>query len=288
MSEADGTVLGLHTLRATAEDSKQFNIVLLSDGFVTARLPQFEADARAMVDHFLATPPFNKPPFSECFNVYRIDVSSLGGGADKPLCAEPGGTGQRVRTYFDSTFCYDGQTQRLLYGNADLARQVVSRFLRNWHQIMVIVDDPDYGGGGGDVAWFSRGSGDWKDVAIHEMGHSAFGLADEYDYGDVDHHPGGEPRQVNVSQEPDPARVKWRSLVTAGPQVPTRANPDCTKTDPGPPATPASTIGTFAGAKYHHCGLYRPSFDCKMRTTAKDFCRVCSEEIQRVLRPFVV
>lgn len=286
MSAADGRLIGLETVRVVADDNRQFNIVLLADGYVEARIGQFAIDSERFVEHLLATPPFDQAKFGDCFNIYRIDVVSDESGADNPHCAQPGGTGRQARTYFDSTYCFDGQTQRLLYGNPDLAQQVASQFVPAWHQVMVLVDDPGYGGAGGTVAWFSRGSSDWLDVAIHEMGHSAFGLADEYDYDSGDHYTGGEPGKANLSIEPDPARVKWRALCDAGPAIPTWNKPDCHISDAGFPTVYPAQTGTFAGGGYYHCGIYRPSWDCKMRTVRARFCKVCTGEIERTLTPF--
>src|SRR6516165_2206557 len=47
--------------------------------------------------------------------------------------------------------------------------------------IMVIVNSQVYGGSGGGVATFSLAAGA-NEIALHEMGHTAFGFADEYDY----------------------------------------------------------------------------------------------------------
>jgi len=118
------------------------------------------------------------------------------------------------------------------------------------------------------------------------MGHSAFDLADEYDYGRANQWPGGEPAEANVSAVANPARVKWHQLVTAGPAAPTRRNPDCTKTDPGPNPAAPGVVGTFEGARYSHCGIYRPVWDCKMRQTLAPFCPVCTAAIVATLRPF--
>jgi IgA Peptidase M64 len=45
----------------------------------------------------------------------------------------------------------------------------------------------------------------------------------------------------------------------------------------------AGTVGLFEGAKYFHCGLSRPEFDCRMRTSATGFCAVCRPVILDVI-----
>jgi hypothetical protein len=58
---------------------------------------------------------------------------------------------------------------------------IVKQFVSSWHVIIVLVNSTILGGTGGAVARSSVTVG-WEDVMIHEMGHSLFGLADEYEY----------------------------------------------------------------------------------------------------------
>lgn len=286
MSAADGTVLGLTKIFDAGPPSARFNIVIVSDGYQAAQMAQFQTDANAIRDALFLEPPFEQAELTCAINIYRLDVTSTDTGADKPNCSDGGGGNTFVDTYFDSSFCADGATQRLVYGDAQLAMDTVEALLPQWHQIMVLVNDAERGGGGGSVAFFSTGGMDWRQVAVHEMGHSAFGLADEYDYGGPDDWPGGEPGEPNVTAQSDPALVKWSALVTAGSLSPTRDNPSCTSTDPGPSGVPAGTVGTFEGAKYSHCGAYRPVWNCMMRDTGADFCPVCTDRIMTVMAPF--
>lgn len=286
MGVADGTVLGLTKIFDSGPPTTRWNLVIVSDGYRAGQMGQFATDAQAVADRLLAEPPFDQQELTCAINIYRLDVTSTDQGADKPNCGDGGGNGSTAATYFDSTFCFDGDTQRLLYGDAALVQTTVENALPEWHQIIVLVNDSERGGAGGSVGWFSNGGNDWREVAIHELGHSAFGLADEYDYGGPDNWPGGEPAEANVSAVSDPAAVKWSAFVTAGPDNPTRANPDCTDTDPGPSPVAAGTVGTFEGAKYSHCGVYRPVWNCMMRDTGAPFCPVCRQEIIDVMAPF--
>lgn len=286
MSAADGTVVGLTKIFDSGTPGTRWNLVFVADGYQAAELGQFETDAKDVIDRLLAEPPFDRPEIQCGINAYRLDVTSTESGADKPNCADGGGDGTTKATYFDSTFCSDGETQRLLSGNVDLARDTVEAWLPEWDQIIVICNDPERGGAGGQVAWTSNSGWDWKEVAIHELGHSAFGLADEYDYGGPDVFEDGEPGQPNVTIDSNPATCKWSALVTAGPANPTRANPDCATTDPGPSPVAAGVVGTFEGAKYSHCGCYRPVWNCMMRDTGAPFCPVCTDTIVNVMSAY--
>lgn len=286
MGIADGAVLGLTKLFDSGPPSIRWNLVIVSDGYQAGQIGQFALDAQAVADRILQEPPFDRPELACGINIYRLDVTSTDSGADKPNCSDGGGTGATAATFFDSTFCADGATQRLLYGDDALAQSTVETLLPEWHQILVLVNDPERGGGGGAVGFFSTGGADWREVAIHEMGHSAFGLADEYDYGGPDAWPGGEPGEPNVTADSNPATVKWSALVTAGPANPTRANPNCATTDPGPSPVAAGAVGTFEGARYSHCGAYRPVWNCMMRETSQPFCPVCTDAILDTMAPF--
>lgn len=278
MGIADGTVLGLTKLHDAGTPGTRWNLVIVADGYQAADIGQFETDAQAVTDRLFQEPPFDRPELACGINVYRLNVTSTDSGADKPNCGDGNGTGTTAATYFDSTFCANGNDFRLLYGNDALVQSTVEDVLPEWHQILVLVNDPDRGGGGGAVGFFSTGGFDWREVAIHEMGHSAFNLADEYD--DINSNwTDDEPEEVNVSIEPDPTQVKWSALVTAGPASPTRANPNCGASDPGPSPVPAGTVGTFEGASRTHCGIYRPVWNCMMRDTGQPFCPVCVDRI---------
>src|SRR4051812_2061041 len=99
MSTADGRVLGLTKIADAGPVSLCWNLVLVSDGYTQAQMPQFTSDAAAIRDRLLQESPFKRPAIARVINVYRVDVSSAQQGADKPRCSDGGGTGQNVATY---------------------------------------------------------------------------------------------------------------------------------------------------------------------------------------------
>lgn len=286
MGTSDGTVLGLTKVFDSGLPSLRWNLVIVGEGYTAAEQGQFQSDAQDLLDGFLATDPFGEDGIACAINVYRLDVESDESGADDPDC-DGAGAGTTADTYFDATFCSDGQIRRLLGGNDSLVQTTVEDVFPQWHQIIVVVNSPTRGGSGGSIAWTSTGGSDWRDVFVHELGHSAFGLADEYDYytnepdeEGQDNYPGGEPSEPNVTAEPDPAAVKWAGLVTAGPDSPTMDNPDCGEPNDDSSPVAAGTVGTFEGAYYYHCDAYRPEYACMMRTTGADFCAICLDSIR--------
>ena len=69
--------------------------------------------------------------------------------------------------------------------------------------------------------------------------------------------------------------------------LPTSANADCGQCDPQPNPHAPDHVGAYKGARYMHCGCYRPSYDCRMRTLGEPFCAVCRKAIRDALAPFL-
>lgn len=287
MGTADGTIVGTTKIVDSGSPSGRFNIVLVAEGYRQAELPVFATHAQQFVDSLFATAPLGE---FQCgtINVYRIDVASTDSGADDPAAC--GGTGATPATYFDASFCNAG-IRRLLLVNTTTVLGVVNARIPEWHLIIVIVNSPLWGGAGGLIGTTSVAPG-WQNVAIHEMGHAAFGLADEYEYWagcgiDVgqDVYPGAEPAAPNVTADSNRATIKWGNLILAATPMPTTANADCTLCDPQPSPVGAGTVGAFEGGQYYHCGIFRPEFSCMMRNLSP-FCAVCRRRIRQTLSPF--
>jgi len=285
---SDGTVVGLTKIWDKGPAASRFNLVLVAEGYTESEQAQFEADAQAFVDFLFTTPPFATT--CSAINVWRLDVISDESGADDPAAC--GGSGATVNTYFDASFCGDGTIRRLLVSNGATAVSALTAALPEWDQALVIVNSTTYGGSGGVVGTTSL-AGTWENIAIHEFGHSAFGLADEYEYWagcgvDTmnDNHPASEPVEANVTTETDPEMIKWASMIDATTSVPTTANADCSMCDTQADPYPGSqVVGLYEGAHYYHCDAYRPVFDCMMRNFAP-YCPVCTQRILDVLGPY--
>jgi PAS domain-containing protein len=288
MTTSDGRVVGTTTVVHSGPPSRRWNLVLLGDGFREEELGDYAVAVQRFVDHLFATPPFDE--LRAAVNVHRVDVVSTDSGADDPVAC--GGTGAAPRTYFDASFCTGG-IQRLLVVDDVTALTVAGDAVPQWNMILVVVNSTVYGGSGGGVAVYSLAGGA-EEIAVHEMGHTAFGLADEYEYfagcgvdTDRDRHPGFEPAEPNVTTDADPASLKWRDLVRPGTPLPTTRNADCRQCDPQPNPLPAETVGAYEGARYYHCDAYRPQFDCKMRALGPPFCAVCRRRIRQTLAPYL-
>lgn len=285
MSASDGYVVGTTKLIDHGPDSVRWNLVIIGDGYRKDELAKYRGDVENFLTTLQATPPFDA--LFRGINVHRIDVVSTDSGADDPGCG--GNSPVAANTYFDATFCtpFAGTPlERLLSINDTLGLSVATAQVPLRHQVLCIVNSSKYGGSGGPVATCSTHASAAQ-IAIHEMGHSAFGLADEYG-GDGSGTPAGEPPQPNVTRDTNRATNKWRALIAPSTPMPSQCNPSCTASSCVPPAVPppAGAVGTYEGAAYSECGVYRPFPGCYMRDYSP-FCPVCAGVIRQTLRPFL-
>lgn len=208
MTTADGAVIGTTQIHGSAPRNKAFNIVLLGDGFTAAQQGAFDTAATNFVTALLATDPFDD--LASVINVFRVNVRSTDSGADDP--AGPGGTGATARTFFDATFGGNG-IRRLLLANTTTVLTTAAAQVPEFTLALLVVNSTVYGGAGGSIGTYSLAGGA-TEIAIHEAGHTAFGLADEYPYwaggNEVDrqNHPAVEPTEPNVTINTNRATLK--------------------------------------------------------------------------------
>ncbi|HEX6650347.1 MAG TPA: M64 family metallopeptidase [Pyrinomonadaceae bacterium] len=286
MGTSDGQILGFSKIVDAGPQAQRWNVVIVSEGYQSSEMALFANDANKFAAKLLAIAPFDR--LKAAINIFRVDVTSTDSGAKDPK--KCGGTGAKPRTYFDASFCANG-IRRLLIANNKRVLKVVGKQVPEWHMAFLAVNSPLSGGSGGEVATFARADG--IEIALHEMGHTAFGLADEYEYytncAESGHnkHSGSEPSQPNITTNKNRANTKWSSLIQASTPVPTTSNLNCKNCDPQASPVGVGTIGLFEGADYYHCNVYRPEYDCRMRNINQPFCGVCQQAIVKKLTPFL-
>ncbi|AUT75609.1 hypothetical protein C2L64_45440 [Paraburkholderia hospita] len=307
-----------------ASVDRHFNIVLLGDGYIDVEghreLVDFALHAADLATKIVTTAPFDR--MRSAINIFRIDVTSTSSWSAEEiqtwqtdhidaLDAEPDKDKRSqimhdmmcnmpaTNTALRARFCHQNM-ERLLIGNEDLAFRVASSSSRvTPDAILVIVNtNKSYGGGRiGKVAYAARQS--FVPVALHELGHVGFGLADEYHFRfKVEENvsfKGGRLDEPNVSTSAHPKVSPWVDLLTPNVELPTTVEHD-------PEECPMLTeeqlkngtfdlkkegdkdsIGAFEGAKYRLCGVYRPALNCRMRENTQEFCAVCQQVIAEKL-----
>ena len=268
------------TLKAIAANSaNRLDLVVLAEGYTTSEQTKFQSDVAAFQSRMFSTSPYKE--YAGYVNLVPLFIASSQSGADHPryqanctttsCCADTASqsdprAGTFVNTALDGHFC-TAQVHRLITVN-DAKTYAAADAYPNWDALMVLVNDPVYGGAGGAFATFTTHSSAGL-IAIHEFGHSFTGLADEYETP----YPGfpacsdaagsTSPCERNVTNLATAAQVKWSTWFTPGIAIPTPA---------GTPGT-----GLFAGARYQSRGMYRPRHTCAMRELGVAFCPICAE-----------
>ncbi len=243
------------TIVNNGPNANRVNAVFLGDGYTagTQLTTTYPAHINTMLQHMFNN---NEQPFvryKNFFNVHRVDVASNQSGADIPP------QGILRDTAFDASYFFDGTTDRLLYvsntkANAALNTNIAGAFTT--HMRLLTVNDTRYGGGGGTWAVYAGGNGLAPEIALHELGHSFSGLADEY--GGPGTYVGGEPGELNVTTNSTGA--KWSNWLGYNQPV-------------------IGVIGAYQGGRYFDQGIYRPSQNSKMRSLGRPFDAISREKI---------
>jgi hypothetical protein len=247
--------MSVRTIMNNGASSNRIDIVFLGDGYTSSELATtYTNHANSLVSYLfndsLLTQPFGR--YESFFNVHLIDVASNQSGADNP------GTGTTRDTALNSTYFYDGQTERLLYVDDTVANSALSAGLSGTSidadMKFVTVNETKYGGGGGTYAVYAGGNASALEIAVHEVGHSFADLADEY--GGSGSYSGSEPRAVNVTTDSSGSKwSKWLGYEQDG----------------------IGTIGAYEGGVYVDQGVYRPSLNSKMRSLEQPFDAISRE-----------
>lgn len=258
---ANAQTFEVDTLIKNGPLNKRMNMVFLGDGYTATEQTKFIADVEAMLPKIFDVQPLKE--YASYFNVFAIKVISTQSGANHPKttadldCA--GVPATTVNNYFGSTFDYGG-IHRLLYpAQAGKIMSVLSQHLPNYTQAFIIVNTPYYGGAGGFVATSSTHSAG-PEIAIHEIGHSFAGLADEYWAGEQ-----YAMEKPNLTQQSSSSLVKWKNWIGV------------------------NDVGVIQYSESP--SWYRPHRECGMRYLNYPFCNVCIEtfveKIHALLNPIV-
>lgn len=248
------------TILSNGPSANRVDVVVLGDGFTAAQVAS--GAYRSAVEAFFAG-VFAQQPYREylrAYNLHLVDVVSAQAGSDHPS------RGIAVDTALDSTYDCSG-IQRLICVSLTKVNAVIARspIAGDAHDLVVVmVNDTEYGGSGGSVGVASLHASA-VELILHEVGHTFALLADEYTTQPPTCVVSPEPAQANATAVTERAAIKWLPWIDPSTPVPT------TNTTPGEP-------GLYLGARYCPAGLYRPTYDSKMRTLGRPFDQINTEQ----------
>ncbi|MFD0599382.1 M64 family metallopeptidase [Catellatospora coxensis] len=253
-SRAAAAAAATVAIQDTGPPSERFDLVIVGDGYTSSEMGLLRQHAQAKWEEIAATAPWSTHRAS--VNVWLVEVVSAQSGVDNDPTR-----GISRDTALDMYF-WCGNIERLLCLNETKAKQYAAQ-APAVDAIVAVGNTTKYGGAGyPSLATVSGGNARAGQIAIHELGHSVGGLADEYWTAGTTY-TGGEPGEPNVTKSPGCA--KWSSYLG-------RATPD------------GGVIGCHQGGHQYANGIYRPSQDSLMRTLGKPFNLVGLDAMDRAIR----
>ena len=231
------------------------DLAIVAEGYTEAETDKFYNDCQRAVDALFAHEPFTT--LKSRFNVVAVAPTSLDCGASVPRNHQWSRT--PVGTHYDTFY-----SDRYLM-TQDIHRLYDVLSCVPFEHIIVLVNSGIYGGGGiyNQVLVSTSDHPTFRQVLVHEFGHSYAGLGDEYFYDDAyetSYPADTEPWEPNLTTKVD-FEHKWADML-----------PD-----------PTGRVGLFEGGGYQSKGVWRPSKDCRMKTNeAELFCPVCDRAIRRI------
>jgi len=269
-------------LRNAGPPGTKRNIVVLGDGFTAAD----QAAYNQWVDDKLIKGVFGHDYFSEdasAYNIYRVNLESVDSGVSTKTYDANGNViaetdhNTALGMFFNGSWShcwleYGANTETLL-------QAALTTWVPDYNEILVVLNNPNYGGcGGGGRAHVPMGV-DWTVIA-HEFGHGIGGFADEYSVAGV--YSGGEPGTVNLTVNTDRATTKWGRFIAPDTPVPTGVGSAANYNQGTRPAWWSSNfdVGLFEGGNTNNTGVYRPVENCRMNSNSPEYCPVCYTAIK--------
>ena len=297
-------------IQKMGDPTTKVDLLLLGDGYTRAETKKFEADARRLTEVLFATSPFKE--HAADFNVWGLC----------PLASQSGISRPSTGSYRDSLATYDAfGSERYILSFDNHALRRIAQFAP-YEFVEILANNRTYGGGGifNLYSTVAVDNAFANYVFVHEFGHHFAGLADEYYTSSVAYAPATErvePWEPNATALLDPARLKWKDLVSADTPIPSPWNKEefekyslaiqKRRAEIRKQKLPESVmealfreelqheqamfrkekyygrVGAFEGSIYEAKGYYRPEVDCIMFTRANHFCAVCRRAIERIV-----
>ncbi|BDQ02573.1 M64 family metallopeptidase [Ignavibacterium sp.] len=248
--------------------SEKVDVVIIPDGYTKTDSIKFLRDCERFSNYLFGSSPFKEN--KDKFNIHAVLAWSEESGTDIPA--------ENIwkSTIANSSFyTFDVDRYLMIYDNKTL-RHLASN--APYDQIYVLVNTSKYGGGSiyNHYSVCVSDNPNSEYIFVHEFGHGFAALGDEYYTSEVaysEFYPlDVEPLDPNLSTLVN-FDLKWKDLIEEGTPVPTPNTKEY-----------RDKIGVFEGGGYSAKGVYRPAYDCTMKSISIDnFCAVCKRAIQRMI-----
>lgn len=234
---------------------KCIDIAFLAEGYREEEMDLYIKDVKQACEALFSHEPFQS--MKNRFNVIAVKSASLESGVSIPRNKD--WKMNRFGSHFD-TFYSDRYLTSSAIPQINEALAGIP-----YEQIILLGNSEIYGGGGVYNSFTLADAHNEKTgpVVVHEFGHTFGGLADEYFYDQdlmTDTYPlDVEPWEQNITTQIAFAS-KWEDLYKAG------------------------KAGLYEGGGYSKKGIWRPMYDCRMRTNECNvFCPVCQRALTRII-----
>jgi len=247
---------------------KKVDIVIIPDGYTISDSLKFLKDCERFSNYLFNTSPFREN--KNKFNIYAVLSWSEERGTDIPE--------ENIwkKTIANSSFSTFGVDRYLMIYDNKTLRSIASN--APYDQIYVLVNTSKYGGGSiyNHYSVCVSDNQNSEYIFTHEFGHGFAFLGDEYFTSEVaysEFYPlDVEPLEPNLTTLVN-FNSKWKNMIDETTPVPT------------PPTNEfKNKTGVFEGGGYSAKGVYRPAYDCTMKSISLDnFCAVCKKAIQQMI-----
>lgn len=251
-----------------AKEEDAIDVAILAEGYTADEMEQFYKDAMYAYESIFSHEPFQSQ--SHRFNVVAVASPSTDSGVSIPR------EGKWKHTAFSAHFDTFYSARYLTTSRVKAIHDALAGI--PYEHIVILANTSQYGGGGIYNAYTltTAHHPTFGPVVTHEFGHSFGGLGDEYFYEEdvmSDMYPLNiEPWEQNITTLVD-FTSKWKDMLKEGTPIPTL-----------PEEKEKYTTGVYEGGGYATKDIYRPAYNCRMRTNdTPSFCPVCQRALERII-----
>ena len=242
-------------------EGRGIHVVILGDGYASDQQQAFRDHVDGVLENIRSDEGI--AAHLGAFNVHMIETVSQQSGSDDS------DENDTVNTAFDSAYNCKAVPRLVCADVLKLFEASLAEYPQV-EQIILLVNDQRFGGSGNSGGRVAIASAFFPEIALHEMGHSLADLADEYVdpliLGTVGVPAFEEGRYKNVSTSSDPAVVPWAHFIDPAQPLPQFA------------AEREEEVGVYQGGLYRSTGVFRGTFDSRMRSFDKPFGPVNTEQ----------